>query len=57
MGDAVTWLIPGTAAILIAGATSFVTFEPIPAGPVAACTSVAVMADHRIVVADCEGSR
>ena len=57
MGDGMSWLIPGTVAAALAFSTSFVTLGPMPTGAVEACTQIAVMADHRIIVADCEGPR
>lgn len=52
-----SWLIPGTLAAGLAFATTFITLGPMPPGPVKVCTQIAVMADHRIIVADCEGPR
>ena len=57
MGDGMSWLIPGTVAAALAFSTSFVTLGPMPTGAVEACTQIAVMADHRVIVADCEGTR
>ena len=54
---AVTWLIPGTLAVGLAFATTFITLGPMPSGAVKVCTQIAVMADHRVIVADCEGPR
>lgn len=52
-----SWLIPGTLAAVLAFATSFITLGPPPTAPVKTCTQVAVLADHRINISDCEGAR
>ncbi len=52
-----SWLIPGALATVLAFSTSFITLGPMPSGAVKTCTQIAVMADHRIIVADCEGPR
>ena len=57
MGNGMSWHIPGTVAAALAFSTSFITLGPMPTGAVEACTQIAVMADHRIIVADCEGPR
>jgi len=57
MGDWMSWLTPGALATVLAFSTSFITLGPMPSGAVKACTQIAVMADHRVIVADCEGPR
>lgn len=52
-----SWIIPGVLATGLAFSTSFITIGPMPSGAVKVCTQIAVMADHRIIVADCEGTR
>lgn len=52
-----SWIIPGTLAVGLAFATTFITVGPAPVGPLKACTQIAVTGDGTVSVSDCEGNR